>query len=271
MSYTPNPFFHPEAKITLETYEPRVELETVEGAPGKDPVKGLTSIIIPAHFNSYPVFHQTGNCIGSIREHTDSSKTPYEIILVINGETDIKLTSMNQSYADKVIQVPENEGWAKAINRGIRVASGEYIAIINNDAQVFEYWLEDMQEALKDLDLVMATPMYGNPFGRAVEARNLRNLTLGKPIKETFVDFNDFSCVLTTKALFMEIGAFDEQYFMYMEDIDFLRTMDSKGKKHASTKRVNTHHIIGSTAMSMKETPDIVNQSRDKLKAKWGY
>ena len=264
-----NPFFHPAEveTVPLEVYEPRVG-DVVENAPGGEPIKGLTSIIIPAYFTTYPIFHQTGNCIGSIREHT---KLPYEIILIINGETEIKLTSMNQSYADKVTQLPENVGWAKAINTGIREASGEYIALINNDAQVFENWLEDMQEALKELDLVMATPMYGNPFGRAVEAKNLRDLTLGKPIKETFVDFNDFSCVLTTKGLFQEIGVFDEQYFMYMEDIDFLRTMDQKGKKHASTKRVNTHHIIGSTAMGIKETPDIVNKSREKLKAKWGY
>lgn len=276
--YKPNPYFHPssvskqEKVAVLESYDPVTHYEAVENAPSVEPVAGLTSIIIPVYFNSYPVFHQTGNCIGSIREHTDNAKTPYEIILVINGETEIKLTEPRQSFADKVIQLPENMGWATAINRGIRVASGQYIALVNNDVQVFEYWLEDLQEALlAGLDLVMSAPMYGNPYGRAVEAENLRNLVMDKPIAETFVDFNDFSCILTTKALFAEIGVFDEQFFMYMEDLDFLRRMDKYGKKHASTKRVNIHHIIGSTAMSMSETPKIVNESREKLKAKWGY
>ncbi len=275
-----NDYFHPtistfgkgslEGKEKLEVYPEKQE--SVESAPKEEPQEGFTSIIIPAYFNNYALFHQTGNCIGSIREHTDPVKTPYEIILVINGKTDIKFADLKQTFADKVIQSENNEGWAKAVNKGIRVAKGEFIALINNDAQVYDYWLEDLQESLKaGLDLVMGNPMYGMPFARAVESFNIRQKQLEKPIEETFVDFNDFSCVLTTKALFMQLGLFDEDFFMYGEDIDFLRRMDKEGKKHASTKRVAVHHIIGSTSMTIKETPEIMNESKEKLRLKWGF
>ena len=40
-------------------------------------IPGLTSIIIPVYMSNYTLFHYTGNCIGSVREHTDKQKTPY--------------------------------------------------------------------------------------------------------------------------------------------------------------------------------------------------
>jgi O-antigen biosynthesis protein len=275
MEYKPNPYFHPSASASVQLNDDP-QVQELEKYPEEElqhiTVAGMTSIIIPAYFLTYPLWHQTGNCIGSIREHTDKTKTPYEIILVINGETGIGFAEdkLKDTYCDKVIQNPENLGYAKAVNKGIRVAEGEFIAIMNNDVQVYEHWLEDMQEALQHLALVMATPMYGMPFARAVESKKLRDETFGKRIEETFSDFNDFSCVLTTKALFDEIGLFDEQFFMYGEDLDLIKRIEKIGKKKASTKRVNTHHIISSTASGINETPEWMNTARELLKKKWG-
>src|SRR3990167_11251360 len=58
---------------------------------------------------------------------------------------------------------------------------------------------------------------------RAFEALQNRSLFSDKPIEESFSDFVDFSCVLAKKDLFREVGLFDEQFFMYCEDLDFLR------------------------------------------------
>lgn len=279
-----NNYFNPkivtdinEVTIPIEVYEPREE----EGeAVAVEIVPGLTSIIIPAYFATYPVFHQTGNCIGSIREHTDKEKTPYEIILVENGNgVETFKDRFEQTYADKVIKNEENLGFAKAVNQGIRAARGEYIAIVNNDVQVFQHWLEDLQLSLRsELDLVMATPMYGMPFARAVEAFELRAKSFQEgeeasdpQIKETYSDFVDFSCILTRKEMFDKVGLFDEQFHMYGEDLDLLRRMKEVGLTYASTKRVNTHHIIGSTSSGLADTPQIMDESKEKLKAKWGF
>lgn len=267
-----NLYFHPKAtfgkgsqdEVTLKKYDSDETIEQVK-------VRGLTSIIIPAYFLNNPLFHQTGNCIGSIREHTDKEKTPYEIILVINGETGIGFKEpYTDTYCDKVIQNPENLGFAKAVNQGIRASKGEYIAIINNDVQVFDNWLPDLQEALGQIDLIEATPMYGMPFARAVEAKVLRDKTREQRIEETFTNFRDFSCILAKKSLFDEIGLFDEEFFMYGEDIDLVKRLEAVGKKDASTKRVNIHHIIGSTSFGMEETPELMNKANERLKAKWG-
>lgn len=271
-----NPYFYPTEgnkepdAIPLQTFEKEEEISG-------ELVEGLTSIIIPAYFNSYPVFHQTGHCIGSIREHTDKAKTPYEIILVLNGtKSSIKFDKYELTYADKVIPLEENEGYAKAVNKGIRASQGENICIMNNDVLVFDNWLNVFLEIVdlnheSRLDLVMATPMYGMPYARATEAKELAAKYDGKFLSSTYSDFRDFSCVLAKRKLFDEIGLFNEEFFMYGEDLDFLRRMDKAEKKYASTRAVNTYHIIGMTSSSMDKTPQIMNESREKLKQIWGY
>src|SRR3990167_4329859 len=143
-----------------------VEAQEATGGIPHEIIPGLTSIIIPIYNIDYSLMHYTGNCLGAVREHTDKTKTPYEIILVDNASP-IKLEP-SMYPVEKVIVNEVNLGYAKAVNKGIRVSQGEYVCVMNNDTQVFEHWLEDMQEALTKLDLVMATPMYGEPFARAV-------------------------------------------------------------------------------------------------------
>lgn len=240
--------------------------------------KGFTSIIIPVYLNSYPVFHYTGHCIGSIREHTNRVKTPYEIIFVQNGSREeggvveeFNQPSYKQIHCEKFIANKKNLGYAKAVNQGIRIAEGEYIAIINNDTMVFDHWLEDMQEALNNgLDLVMAQPMYGMPFARAIEANQFREEALGKSVSECFDAFRDFSCVLTKQEVFQKVGLFNEAFFAYGEDLDLIRRIEKASGRVASTKRTRIYHCIGATSSSMPETPEIMNQSKEKLKEIWG-
>jgi GT2 family glycosyltransferase len=229
--------------------------------------EGLTSVIILCYNNDYSLFHYTGNCIGSVREHT---KLPYEIIVVDNG-SGIKHDKPENYKANKVFLNKENKGVAAGWNQGIRAAEGEYLCFLNNDTMVFDNWLEGLQEALGELDLVAATPMYGDAFARAPEAAEKASLWKDKPISESFSDFRDFSCVLTRKSLFDEIGLFDEQFFAYCEDLDFYRRMEKAGKKFMSTKKVNIHHIIGATTLSNPNTPAIMNKSKELLHRKWGY
>lgn len=276
-----------EAVIVDETKveeKPKEEFKTydepnpipVKNAPTKEPVKGFTSIILPAYFLNYPLFHETGHCIGSIQEHTDMVKTPYEIILVVNGKTGIGLSNPQESRCQKVIEIKENVGYGAAMNRGIRVAKGEYIVLMSNDVLVFDYWLDDFQEALKYKDLVMSTPMYGLPYARALASREIREKYLKDNNGEIkFTDFRDFACVATRKSLFDEIGLFDEAFYLYKEDIDFFKRMEAKGKTYASTgvvgkALINTFHVIGMTTVNMTPEEQKSKQSADHFKEKYG-
>lgn len=259
---TPKPVEEKKVEVEFKKYEEGKKQETV---------KGFTSIIIPAYFLNLPVYHFTGNCIGSIREHTDQTKTPYEIILVINDDDKcFKFEHLEDTYCEKIIVNKENKGYTVAINQGIRASKGEYIVMGSSDIMVFDHWLEDILEALQYADLVMPTPMYGMPFARAVEARKLREKTLGKPIQETFLNIADGSIVAVRKELFNEVGLMDEGIFLYKSDVDFRKRIEKAGKKCVSTSRVNTHHLVGATSISMNNEEQRLEQDNKRYKELWG-
>src|SRR3990167_1387921 len=230
-------------------------------------IPGLVSIIMPVYMVNYALFHYTGNAIGSIREHTNKEKTPYELIVIDNGSP-IKPPTLQSYYADKVVTHAQNLGVSVAWNKGIRISFGEYIVIINNDVQVFEGWLEGLKEVLDsgEADLVMAHPMYSltEPFARAIESKMVLE---GKSIFDSIG--TDFSCVMFKKELFDLIGEFDENFFAYCQDVDFLRRMEVAGKKYKVVDKVAIHHISDATGASIGETPDIMNQDKAKFEEKW--
>ncbi len=117
---------------------------------------GLISIVIGIRNTDYPVCHYTANCIGSVKEHTDQAKTPYEIIVADNGST-CELGGWDWSkVVDKYHKELEGKSCAWAWNKGIEMAEGEFIAVLSNDVQVFDHWLEDLIEATKNVDIVNA-------------------------------------------------------------------------------------------------------------------
>lgn len=230
----------------------------------------LISIVIPVYAYTYHLLHYTGNCIGSIREY---SKLPHEIIVVDNNSP-IQHATDEAYKADVVIRNAENEGVAKAWNKGIRAAKGRYIVLLNNDTQVYENWDVDMRETLNlgILDAVCAIPMYGDAFARSTEAREKRNKLVenGVSLFDAMGDFKDFACVMFEKKLMDDVGYFDEQFGLgYGEDIDFYRRMDAKGRKYGSSKFVNIYHVIGATSTGMKVIPEIMNENKKKLEDKW--
>jgi GT2 family glycosyltransferase len=238
--------------------EPKSQ-ESVEQSFAHTVREGLVSIILPVYMNNYTLFHYTGNCIGSVREHT--YKEDYELVIVDNGSP-IQPPELTSYYAHRVIKNETNLGVTKAWNQGIRMSIGEYIVLLNNDVQVFDGWLVDMKAAIDrgEADLVMAHPMYSRtePFARAIEAGLVR---AGK--KKLDALERDFSCVMFKRSLVEKIGLFDERFFNYCSDSDFLRRMDEAGYTWKILDQVATSHISDATGFSIAETPGIMD--KDKL------
>jgi GT2 family glycosyltransferase len=246
-------------------------IEEPKQQPGTDSfeheiIEGVVSIILPVYMSNYTLFHYTGNCIGSIREHTP--REDYELVVIDNGSS-IKPPELESYYANKVIVNEENLGVTKAWNQGIRMSVGEYIVLLNNDVQVFGNWLQDLKSELVDgVDFVMAHPMYSltEPFARGYEAMMAANGT------KKFDDIpgnKDWSCVMFKRSLIEEIGGFDERFFNYCSDLDFFRRMEEAGKKYVMSKKVFTSHISDATGFAIAETPDIMNKDKAIFEEKW--
>ncbi|MEA3492892.1 MAG: glycosyltransferase family 2 protein [Candidatus Margulisiibacteriota bacterium] len=84
----------------------------------------------------------TKKFVESIRKNTSVS---HELIMVDNGSSDGTQDFIKKN-ADKYHFFDQNTGFAHGFNKGMALASGEYIAICNNDTEFPKNWFEKLSE-----------------------------------------------------------------------------------------------------------------------------
>ena len=89
------------------------------------------------------------DCLGSLCRQLYGCT---EIIFVDNGSTDFSVSYVKDKFPNvKVVELSENSGFAGGNALGLQVASGDFIALLNNDSRADERWLETiMQPMLQD-------------------------------------------------------------------------------------------------------------------------
>ena len=200
-------------------------------------------------------------CLESISRQ---SYRNFEVVVVDNGSNDGSLKIVN-NFADKlemeVIRNPENLGFAKAANQGIRRADSEIIALVNNDAFLDEKWLEEIIKACNnDSSAGIFASKILFPDGRINSAGHVIYRGLAVMERGFFEkDFGqyDFDCYVAgacaaaaayRREMLEEIGLFDEDYFMYNEDVDLsLRAILLGWKVRFVHKAVAWHLLSAST------------------------
>jgi len=83
-------------------------------------------------------------CLLSLGRQTGAS---FEIIVVDNGSTDGSAELAEGEFGAQVIRNAENRGFCATNNQGIARAKGEFIALLNNDAEAEPGWLAALHEA----------------------------------------------------------------------------------------------------------------------------
>lgn len=101
------------------------------------------SIIIPV----YNQIRYTLNCLYTIEQYDKNISK--EIIVINDKSTDNTLEYLNKIPGIKVIDNPENLGFLRNVNKGIKNANGKYIYILNNDTEVQENYLSSLLEVFK--------------------------------------------------------------------------------------------------------------------------
>lgn len=92
-------------------------------------------------------------CIDSLKLQT---LLPREIILVLDPDEDLTRFYQSKVAKDVRIVVSENRGLSNARNAGVKSASGEIVAFIDDDAVADERWLERLVTAYNDSNVVGA-------------------------------------------------------------------------------------------------------------------
>ncbi len=103
----------------------------------------LISVVIP---NWNGVQHLP-TCLDSLRGQTYPR---FEVIVADNNSHDESVALMEREYPEvRVLLLKENLGYTGGVNAGIEAASGEILAILNNDTEVDPRWLEELWTALE--------------------------------------------------------------------------------------------------------------------------
>ena len=164
-------------------------------------------------------------------------------IIIIENSNDNELKEKVEKLYNniEVILSKENLGYGKANNLGLSQVRTKYALIINPDAQVEDSTIDNFfKSAKKNPDFAIISPFIQ-------EQTNLQNIDEKKINKLIeVVNVKGFAMFLNLKE-FKEVGFFDENFFIYFEEIDLCRRLRENNKKLYLDPDIRVYHLGGSS------------------------
>ncbi|MGQ0679153.1 MAG: glycosyltransferase [Actinomycetota bacterium] len=223
-------------------------------------------------------------CVESIRKL--STWPNYEIVVVDNDSQDESTLAYLQSYGGRVVRHPGGFNFSSIINHGAAEAGGEYIVLLNNDTVVKDPgWIEAMLEHAQrpEVGVVGARLLY--PDGRAQHegvivgpgdglAGNIdyeNYFGLGRCIHNASAV--TAACLMTRRAVFEELGGFEEALTVAYNDVDFCLRASAKGYRIVYTPYAELwHHEAASRGLNNGSHRSHPLGDEDFFRARWqGY
>ena len=214
------------------------------------------SIIIP-NWNGLGLLRP---CLDALRRQT---YTDHEVIVVDNASSDGSLAALRDEYPEvRVVALPTNRGFAGGCNEGIRAARGEFIVATNNDTEAEPGWLAALVDALDrhpEAGSAAARIMLhgrrdtlhsaGDIFRRdgTPDSRGVWQ-PYGPPFdRECHVFGGCGGATMYRRAMLEQIGAFEESFFMYCEDVDLNWRAQLAGWKCVYVPEAVIYHHLSAT------------------------
>ena len=190
-----------------------------------------------------------------------------EVIIVDNGSTDGSLDYIKNNtfnFPVKLIENPENFGFAPAVNQGIKIAENDYIFSLNNDTEVKKGSIKALLNLITSDDNIFSVQAKMLQFKNkdliddVGDEYNLLAWTkkTGENHKsEEYSEVRDIfsSCAgaaLYNKPVLNEIGFFDDKFFAYMEDVDLALRAKINGYRNLLCPQAVVYHIGSATSGS---------------------
>ncbi len=161
-------------------------------------------------------------------------KSKLEIIVVDNGSSDNSISIVKNNFPKVKMLNNDENNYCKANNLGIKESSGEYVAIVNNDVEVCKDWLLELVKKLSNYNTIaaaMGKVLFKNGLLQSTGHYELPNFYWGdrgfmEEDKGQFDSIEEINSISNTGSLykrnvFDRVGLFDEDFEIYMEDVDF--------------------------------------------------
>ncbi len=226
----------------------------------------------------------------------------YELIVADNASQDGLPDAVAAQYPDvRLIRNAENLGFARAGNVGFRASTGRYLLFSNSDIEVDECTLPTLL-ALMDADPLVGacTPYlelvrtgeidwgahrgFPTPWAAFTYFTRLEHLSRwSRPLSRLFGQYHltdrDLSVAHQVDAIrggfffvrrdaFLEAGGWDEDYFLYAEDIDLCYLLKQRGYKVMFYPQARVLHYHGMTTGLKRHSQDVaVYDAADRERA----
>ncbi len=210
-------------------------------------------------------------CLASL-ERSSRNRT-LEMIIVDNDSSDGSQEFIKSHFPRvKLISNRDNRGFAIASNQGIRESQGEFLLFLNTDTILQSEALGLMLDEMKiDLELGAVGPAL-------LRGKNRYQVSFGNKvnfwselIQKGFFNFYDkirlkhdkgkrevgwlsAACLMVRRKALEEANFFDENFFLYFEDIDLCFKLRQEGWKLLYLPKAQVFHKGGSTTSSLAIT-----------------
>lgn len=219
---------------------------------------------------NYNVQHFLEQCILSVQSALKNLDA--EIIVIDNNSQDEScLMVKNRFPGILLVENKENVGFSKANNQAVKLAKGEYVCILNPDTAVSESTFKkclDYADSCLNMGILGVHLMDGTGNFLPESKRNIPTpwISLLKlmgfnskyyashlsELESGDVEVLVGAFMFVKRDIYNEVGGFDEDYFMYGEDIDFSYKIAKAGYQNKYFGGIQTLHYKGESTQKDK-------------------
>ena len=194
------------------------------------------------------------DCLASLAAQTYSG--PFQVVLADNGSTDGSVDFVRERFPSvRVVRSERNLGFAGGNNLAARQVEADVVAFVNNDTRAEPAWLEELVAVLTQ------APELAAVGGKIVnwDGSRLDFVGGGATLTGLGLQFDHgearsphdherdilFACggsIAIWRKVFLEVGAFDEDYFAFYEDVDLGWRLWLAGYRVRYAPRSVVHH-----------------------------
>jgi len=220
------------------------------------------------------------NCLASLYNWGKSLEIE---VIIVNNNLPGRIDFIGRDFPEvKIIESGKNKGFGAGVNLGAKNSNGAYLLFLNPDTEmvggsggkVRELFEKRPQLAVIGAQMIDQTGQTQKWFaGAEISLWNLmlNNLGLSESrkiwlsSKAQKVDWVGGSAMFIKKENFESVGGFDENFFLYFEDMDLCKRIRAKGKYIMYLPEIKVKHFSGKS-FSSKE-----NQKKEYYQAQEYY
>lgn len=225
-------------------------------------------------------------CLESVFRRTKD--IDFEVIVVDNASNDNSVTEIRKAFSSEILNNKlliianrHNNGFAKANNQGLREAKGKYVLFMNPDMEFIDNTIHKMIGVIEAEDNIGACAcqlLYGDRtlqpnvkndptfFSQLLIELKLHHIIKTRSLKKYLAKDFDYTktssvqqimgaFVFTKKSIMKELNGWDEDYWLWWEDLDLCKRIRMKNYKIVYSPVSQVVHYEGKSFAQQMSVP----------------